>query len=51
MPEHWTGSEAPLPTTMREVEGVAEESIPDEEVMCDDAPVSNTQSEALGGVD
>ena len=51
MPAHWTGSEAPLPTTMREVEGVVEESIPDEEAMCDDAPVSNTQSEALGGVD
>jgi hypothetical protein len=36
---------------MREVEGVVEESIPDKEAMCDDAPVSNTQSGALGGVD
>jgi hypothetical protein len=51
VPAHWTGSEAPLPTTMREVEGVVEESIQDEEAMCDDVPMSNTQSEALGGVD
>ena len=48
-PVHWTGMEAPLPTMMREEQGDVEESIPASPAMCVEAPVSRTQSWALGG--
>jgi len=48
-PVHCTGKEAPLPTMIREEDGEREESIPELPAMCDEAPVSNTQSVALGG--
>ena len=37
VPMHWTGRKLPLPTIMREVVGVVEESIPDLPAMCDKA--------------
>lgn len=45
-----TGSRAPLPTITKEVYGVAEESIPEELDMWEDALVSKNHSEELGGV-
>ena len=51
VPLHWTGRELPLPTIMREVVGVVEESIPELPAMCDEAPVSKSQSVELGRVD
>ena len=50
-PVHCTGKEVPLPITIREEDGEVEESIPASAAMCVDAPVSRTQSPALGGED
>ena len=51
VPAHCTGKDAPLSTTMRAEEGAVDESIPELPAMCDEAPVSRSQSLALGGVD
>lgn len=48
-PECRAGSVLPLPKTIREEEGLRSESIPDEDDMCDVAPVSRYHSLDGGG--